>query len=153
MRALPRSQSGYTLMEIVIVMAITAIMAAALVAFIGTATKNSRDGQRRDAVSKTQIALEQWAATHSGTYLSSGTVVQPSQLYAAGYLGGDVKVPGLGTVYSDGTPTGEPSGGQMTISDRTKGTGGYGYCVRVLLESGAIYGATDADKTGRTDPC
>jgi prepilin-type N-terminal cleavage/methylation domain-containing protein len=144
-----RDARGYTLIEIAIVIAIISLMAAGVLAFVSSAQKSSRDGQRRDAVAKAQIAMEQWASTHSGTYLSGSNTVSLAQLYSGGYLGADVKPPGLGGTYTDDGNT-TVSGGELVIRDRNGGTTGFGYCLMVLLEAGNVYGATDNNKSGRT---
>jgi prepilin-type N-terminal cleavage/methylation domain-containing protein len=146
------NKKGFTLVEISIVMAIAALILTGILVYVGVAERNSRNARSKDNLSKVQVALEQWASTHSGTYLSGANVVSISTLYSQSFLGGDVKDVTGGSSYSD-NGDGTVSSGEMVIRDRTGGTSGSGYCVRVLLSPSSVYGATDTNKAGRLNPC
>lgn len=163
-----RKESAFTLIEIVIVLALASILLAVVLMAVNGAQQASRDAQRRNAVSQVESALEQWALTHSNSYASSGKMVTVSDLYgacgsgtAAQYLDCGVVVPGTGAQFASGPTTGPTAANQISITDRSatySGTCGSvpgscsnGYCVTVMLEAGnnEIYGSTDTNKVGR----
>jgi prepilin-type N-terminal cleavage/methylation domain-containing protein len=70
-------QSGFTLIEMIVVVAIIATIMSIVVALVGDARAKARDTKRRTDLSQIQVALELYRNEH-GTFQVSG----------AGYLGG-----------------------------------------------------------------
>ncbi len=67
-----KDRKGFTLVEIVIVMAIIAILAALVVGAIGIARKQARDTQRINDMRTLQTAMEAYASSHGGKYYDTG---------------------------------------------------------------------------------
>lgn len=63
-----RRDSGFTLIEIVIVIAIAALILAAVLVFLPTAQKSRRDTARKDVIGKIASVVESYAANNGGTY-------------------------------------------------------------------------------------
>ena len=157
-------QDGFTLIEIVVVIALAALILYGVLAAASIAEQSSRDAQRRNAVAQVESALEQYALTHSNSYADSGNpndFVDMVDLYgncgggsasSTQYLDCGVLAPG-GSQYADGPQGGPTATNQISITDRSGTyTQNDGYCVRVKLEGGGgeIYGATDSNKSGRS---
>ena len=135
-------------------LAITGLVIVGVLQFLPSVQESGRDSARKTAVTKVELALEQWAATHSGSYGKdvggSVVMVEVSDLYAGNYIGGDVKDPSTGAAYSD--PGGLPGSGALAIRDRSGGTSGsLGYCIVIQLESDQdrYFRASDRDKSGK----
>ena len=164
-----RRESAFTLIEIVVVLALAALILAGVLLAVNAAQQSTRDAQRRSAVSQVESALEGWALTHSNSYAddsSPAQMVNVADLYGncgasvTQYLDCGLTVPGGGR-YQPGPVTGPTATNQISITDRSAqyrtqctavpGSCSNGYCVTVMLESGnkEIYGATDTNKTGR----
>lgn len=76
MKKIINKESGFTLIEVVLVLAIGAlIILMALLAF-GGASRSRRDTARQDAVGKIAAAVEQYAANNGGTYPKDTTELQ-----------------------------------------------------------------------------
>ena len=59
-----RQQSGFTLIELIVVVAIIATIASVVIASVGTAKAKARDTQRRTNLSQIQVALELYRNEH-----------------------------------------------------------------------------------------
>lgn len=66
-----RQQSGFTLIELIVVVAIIATIASVVIASVGTAKAKARDTQRRTNLSQIQVALELYRNEH-GTFQVAG---------------------------------------------------------------------------------
>jgi prepilin-type N-terminal cleavage/methylation domain-containing protein len=158
--------SGFTLIEIVVVVALAGMILAGVLIAISAAQQSVRDSQRRAAVSQVESALEQWAATHSGSYAgAAGGMLTIADLYGVSdstcpgsavgpqYLDVGLNAPGGSHFTCPSPPYSAPTtNSQMSIADRDGGnTTNDGYCVRVKLEGGGneVYGATDTNKSAR----
>ena len=96
MKQLRKKQSGFTLIEVVLVLAIGAlIILMALLAFNG-ASRSRRDTARTDAAGQMVAALEQYAANNSGSY--------PANVAAASFSA-NIKDPKTNSAPVDGTAT------------------------------------------------
>lgn len=65
---LKKNNKGFTLIEIVIVIAIAALILVGVLLAVQGAQKNRRDSQRKNDASRIAAQLEQYASNHSGTY-------------------------------------------------------------------------------------
>lgn len=72
MKSLKREQ-GFTLIEIVIVMAIAAALILVVLLAVGGAQRARRDTQRRGDASAYTAALDSYAANNGGVYPATGT--------------------------------------------------------------------------------
>lgn len=68
------NKQGFTLIEIVIVLAIAALVLAGILIAVGGAQQSRRDEERRAAVGRFISQLEQSAANANGAYPANGTV-------------------------------------------------------------------------------
>jgi len=75
MKSLIKRDEGFTLIEIVIVLAIAAAIILMVFLAVTGARKSQRDTQRRNDVSRMAATLEQYAADNGGQYPSSTTAV------------------------------------------------------------------------------
>ena len=66
-----QNQKGFTLVEIVIVLAIAALILAAILFAVQGAQQSRRDAARRDAGGQIGALMEEYAGNHNGTYPSS----------------------------------------------------------------------------------
>lgn len=107
-------QRGFTLVELLVVMAMLAVLAALMLASLATAQKGSRDTKRRSDLNQYRIALAQYAAANDSTYPGVTPVTGMSstnspyvQLSAGSYLSGfndDPKTPGNYQYVTDANP-------------------------------------------------
>lgn len=67
---------GFTLLELVVTVAVLGVLAALLVVNSSTARLHSRDASRRESVSSYHTSFEQYAAAHSTYFVKSGTCTQ-----------------------------------------------------------------------------
>lgn len=160
-----RLGGGFTLIEMVMVLAIAALVLAGILVTINSTKQAARDGERKSAVAQVQDAIELWAATHGNSYAdpSTGMIVTVTTLYGNCGVGGQqyldcgVVAPGLGTRYipqlaSSPDPDKDGKFDIMSITDRHGGTTpNDGYCIRVTLEGEAndqAFGVSDGNKVG-----
>jgi prepilin-type N-terminal cleavage/methylation domain-containing protein len=106
MKKSPAKKSGFTLIEIVIVLAIAALIMVIVFVAVQGAQRSRRDTTVRNSASQTLAAMEQFASNNSGTYptatLPSGytTNISPTPAYST--TTPTAAVPGV--VYSSGKP-------------------------------------------------
>ncbi len=131
----PETRKGFTLIEVMVVIAIIAVlMSGGVLAFVN-AQKNSRDARRIRDIRAISQALEQYRNTN-GTYPTAATSINNSTYFGSGT-----------------TPTDPTATKSYTIAlDATNGTG---YCVCAMydvlgkgnsttLPSGAVFACTFA---------
>jgi prepilin-type N-terminal cleavage/methylation domain-containing protein len=176
-RTARNNSRGFTLIEIVVVLALGALILTVALLGVSWAQKSARDSERKNAVGQVQQAMEIWATSHGNVYTdpSTGNIVDVTALYGPlsgnrcggsgvfQYLDCSVVVPGLGTHYIP--PSGSTNPFQdgkfdmISITDRSGGASGTnGYCIRISLEGlphsvssgGQAYGASDKYKVGHT---
>lgn len=63
-----KNKKGFTLVELVIVLAIGALIIAAVLVAVGGAQKSRRDSQRRNDTASLISALESYASNNNGSY-------------------------------------------------------------------------------------
>lgn len=119
-----RHQTGYTLLEILVVISIIAILIALGTASFTTAQKKSRDARRREDMKMLQTAMEQVYANNAAKY-PTGTA-------------------GLTQTYLPGGIPRDPKGGSSySLSfDSANGTG-YCFCATLENNDGNASGATN----------
>lgn len=86
-----RREAGFTLIEIVIVIAIAALILMAVLVFVPAVQKNQRDGSRRNNVGKVVSAVETAAADNQGTY-TAGMAVDTAGLAKVNGIAATVNV-------------------------------------------------------------
>jgi prepilin-type N-terminal cleavage/methylation domain-containing protein len=139
-----KNSKGFTLIEIVVVIAIAALILAAILIFVPQAQKSQRDSDRRSAAAKTVSKLTECASNQNGALCTTtGKFGSAGTLYSAGITG-----PG-GTPYTmtfsalaggaPGAAGGGPANGascstSTTMTIYANGTGGQ--YAEVCLEAG-----------------
>lgn len=119
---------GFTLIELVVVMAIIAVLAALMVAALSAARKQARNTQRTGQIKTIEIALEGYAARNGGKYpLIQGTgAYLPQALvdalqttwYGGPYLSQSITLDTFTFVYAHNAPA-DP----LNINYQPKATG------------------------------
>jgi prepilin-type N-terminal cleavage/methylation domain-containing protein len=110
MKKSPAKKSGFTLIEIVIVLAIAALIMVIVFVAVQGAQRSRRDTTVRNSAAQTLAAIEQFASNNSGTY--------PVADLPTGYTTG---ITGPGT-YSTVAPT-TANRGTVYASSQTCNTG------------------------------
>jgi prepilin-type N-terminal cleavage/methylation domain-containing protein len=95
---LPKNSKGFTLIEIVIVIAIAALILAAILIFVPQAQKSQRDGDRKQASAKVLSKLVECAGNNGGQLCGSGAGALSSASFNSNYMTG-INQPG-GTQYT-----------------------------------------------------
>lgn len=148
MRNYLKNKQGFTLIELVIVLAIAALILAGVLVAVTGAQKARRDTQRKDDMGKIASYLEQYASNHGGDYPNSSATL--STFVSTYVTGNNLKDPSAGTYtmsYTSPAAPGSlatinyqvnftcPSGGGAAVS----GGGNRRYAMTTTLESGDIY--------------
>ena len=107
MKNLVKREQGFTLIEIVIVMAIAAALILVVLLAVGGAQKSRRDTQRRADATEFVAQLENYAANNAGAYPAAGAA-------PASFSRND---PTLGTTYTyTATPAVAPTVGKIAYA-------------------------------------
>jgi prepilin-type N-terminal cleavage/methylation domain-containing protein len=138
------SRRGFTLVELLIVIAIIAVLASSVLAAVGTSRTKARDARKLSGVSEIQKALEMYydafqtyPVTAPPGYTGPDAALQ--MLFATGYLKSNTSVSGVAHKYY---------GGVGNASPYTECTVGLcsGYSLSVLLErTDSVVLTRDAD--------
>lgn len=133
-------KKGFTLIEIVIVLAIAALILIIVFLAVTGAQRSRRDEQRRTDLNRVAAQLETWAGNHNGDYPSQGAGNQ-WQNNAAGaayagefgtdYLGslGNLNDPQTGTQYQVVTGDATCTGGTIAIRYNRTAIRDYDMCI------------------------
>lgn len=103
-----RNERGFTLVEIIIVLAIGALVLAGVLFAVQGAQQSRRDTQRKSDLAGMVSAVEQYASNRNGTY--------PTAAQFAGAMGTNRRDPLTGTTYTYAAivvPTGTTSAGVL----------------------------------------
>jgi prepilin-type N-terminal cleavage/methylation domain-containing protein len=135
-----QKQKGFTLIEIVIVLAIAALVLAGVLIAVSGAQKSRRDTQRKDDVGKIASYLEQYASNNNGdSPPADGTGFN-------GNYGQNLKDPSSGDVYTIGT-TDDRTAGQIQylpgVDCAGADSGSRVYALKYTLEQGGTYCTTN----------
>lgn len=126
MRNLIKKEKGFTLIEIVLVLAIAGLLLVIVFLAVSGAQKSRRDTQRKTDLSRLAAALENYASNTNGAYPSSlsGTAFAP-------YLPSNFESPETGNAYGFGGTVTAPVKDSIaySLSGRT-------YTVCIGLEQG-----------------
>lgn len=96
-----KKRSGFTLMELLIVIAIIGVLASLAAVSYSSAQRRARDSQRQSDLKAIQNALEQYYADHDGNYpIGCDTIADETDYLPEGVLPQDPK---LGANYIFGT--------------------------------------------------
>ncbi len=90
-------RKGFTLIEIVIVLAIAALILVIVFLAIQGAQRSRRDTEQRNAAARLLAQMENFAGNNNGTY--------PTAAMPAAYLNGIVSTNGAAPAYSSATAT------------------------------------------------
>ena len=103
MKNVKRNESGFTIIEVVLVLAIAGLIFLVVFLALPQLQRSQRDSQRRSDAGRLLTALESYASNNNGTYPPSGEVTN----FVAAYLTND------GAVFED------PSGNAYTVNYTT----------------------------------
>lgn len=82
-----RLSLGFTLLELLIVIAILGVLATMFIATFPSATRRARDSRRQSDIRQYQTAFEKHANRNNGVYYNSGGSVDPSSAAVCSALG------------------------------------------------------------------
>jgi prepilin-type N-terminal cleavage/methylation domain-containing protein len=102
MKSLVKRNQGFTLIEIVIVLAIAAAIILMVFIAVSGVRKSQRDTQRRTDAGRIAAQVEQYAANNGGTYPGSGDVVATAGTWFGDYVNGKFTKPGSTSSYGPG---------------------------------------------------
>lgn len=123
------NKQGFTLIEVVIVLAIAALVLAGVFLAVNGAQTSRRDTQRKNDVGRVASYLEQWSSNNNGNYPADQTAFGTAM---ATYMNG-MNDPRTGTAYTRAAlvvPTATtPAGLSYTLTNRV-------YTVCIGLEQG-----------------
>lgn len=144
LKKLLKKQQGFTLIEVVLVLALAALIIVIVLLALSGAQKARRDTQRKDSAGQILAAVESCASNNNGAYANCSTVA--NIMGATKYYDPAGKAPG-GTAYTaaTGIPTTAAgntggtvwialgtcpgvAGGQVAVYMQQE-TGGQAYCV------------------------
>jgi prepilin-type N-terminal cleavage/methylation domain-containing protein len=111
---------GFTLMELLITVALIALLSSVVLSSLATARAKARDTQRLQNLESLRVALESYRTTH-GVYPIAGSVSDPQfSGHCSGwdivgdYSGADGWIPNLAPTYIPALPADPRPGGQGT---------------------------------------
>ena len=136
-----KNKKGFTLIELVIVLAIAALILAAILIAVSGAQKSRRDTQRKDDVTKIVSYLEQSASNNSGNY-PTGVGVGAFNTSYLPTATSKIKDPSSGTVYLLHTTTGSQDGKIKYVLGKNCAGAALGtrvYSLSYALEQGGTY--------------
>jgi prepilin-type N-terminal cleavage/methylation domain-containing protein len=120
LKKLRSKSAGFTLVEVVIVLAIAGLIMVIVFLAVNGAQRGRRDTQRKTDASRYLAAAEQFAANNNGVYPTVSIV--PTYLTNGG---GTFNDPTTGTVYTVTVGVGAPgAAGAMSASSNAQCTGG-----------------------------
>ena len=142
MSNLIKKDKGFTLIEIVLVLAIAGLLLVIVFLAVSGAQKSRRDSQRKGDVSSVAGSLENYASNNNGSYPANQAAFSAAFVVGGPYELKNAKDPLSGTVYTYGglvTPVGATSAGlSYTLGVDCSGaaSGTRVYAVKIGLEQG-----------------
>ena len=131
MSRLLKNKKGFTLIELVIVLAIAALILAAVLLAVSGAQKSRRDTQRKSDLGQISAQLEQYGSNNAGSYPATQAAFNTA--FTGSYANANWKDPLSGAAYDFAgaqAPTNAASAGIVyTITGRT-------YTICINLEQG-----------------
>jgi prepilin-type N-terminal cleavage/methylation domain-containing protein len=142
-----KKEKGFTLIEIVLVLAIAGLLLVIVFLAVSGAQKSRRDTQRKNDLSRIASSLESSASNNNGSY-PGGAGGQTWAAFWTAYVNNatsNLKDPSTGTVYTQGPQTG--TGGNPTLTALGSGAtatvaydiSGRTYHVCINLEQGTQF--------------
>jgi prepilin-type N-terminal cleavage/methylation domain-containing protein len=144
--SLLKKEKGFTLIEIVLVLAIAGLLLVIVFLAVSGAQKSRRDTQRKNDLSRIAAQLESAASNDNGLYPGmAGANMTWAQFYGSTYItGSNLNDPTNGGAYGYGAwnaapvfPAGGPAPVTYRVGNSCDGTaGGRLYSVNIGLENG-----------------
>ena len=135
-------KKGFSLVELLVAIAIMAILMAVAITGLRGARQSARDATRKSDLEQYKIALEGYSTNHGGSYLIEAATVDVDTLCVANklleYFGGDA-----GNCPED--PVTAATADYKYIGDGTE------YKVWATLETGGFWQVCSTGNTGYTD--
>jgi prepilin-type N-terminal cleavage/methylation domain-containing protein len=136
-----KKEKGFTLIEIVLVLAIAGLLLVIVFLAVSGAQKSRRDTQRKNDLSRIASQLESYASNNNGTYPTgaqfTNTGTTGGAFWGAYVTTGNFNDPSSGSAYTTGATSGTttaPTPG--AIGQVTYGIAGRTYQVCIGLEQG-----------------
>ena len=121
-------KKGFTLIEVVLVMAIGALIILVVLQAVTAARRSQRDNARKSHAGQISAALEQYASNNNGSYPANGTGF--TNFYSA-------YTPVQGVTYTDvGACTNPQAASTKEVMYVPSGTNNTSFTLRVCLEVG-----------------
>ncbi len=142
MSNLIKKDKGFTLIEIVLVLAIAGLLLVIVFLAVSGAQKSRRDTQRKNDVSRVAASLENYASNNNGAYPATPALFNAAFTVGGPYELTNAKDPLSGAVYTYGglvPPVGATSAGlSYTLGQDCTGapSGNRVYAVKISLEQG-----------------
>jgi prepilin-type N-terminal cleavage/methylation domain-containing protein len=140
------NKKGFTLIEIVIVLAIAALILAGVLIAVSGAQTSRRDTQRKDDMGKMASYMEQYASNHAGAYPTTGGELTA---YEGAYItpnnltdpSGGAYTPALAAPTTGGAHPTVNYGNNFTCTNGVVSAGGGArrYALSMTLEQGGTY--------------
>lgn len=135
----PRKGAGFTLIEVVIVLAIAGLIFVIVLLAVSQAQTARRNTQRKNDLNRISAQLEQYASNNQGSYPSESAFTNSSSTFRQSYINNiDLNDPSTGASYSYQANIATCSSEGTVMYDLT----GRQYTLRMCLEGGAF---TDID--------
>jgi prepilin-type N-terminal cleavage/methylation domain-containing protein len=136
-----KKEKGFTLIEIVLVLAIAGLLLVIVFLAVSGAQKSRRDSQRKNDLSRIAAQLESYASNNNGLYPGMAGAGQTwAQFTASTYItGANLNDPTTGAAYTYAAYSATPPTGDVTYRTGTACDGtaiGRGYSVNMGLEQG-----------------
>lgn len=134
MRDLLKKEKGFTLIEIVLVLAIAGLLLVIVFLAVSGAQKSRRDTQRKNDLSRIAAQLESYASNNNGSYPAQAAFAGSAFATSNYITGSNLNDPNTGAAY-------DYQAGLPTCSASNVGTVGYTltnrtYTLRMCLEQG-----------------